>query len=438
MDADKRLALLPPRALPLIYFSYARVAFFAAALVVALDPIGAAGFFYHARMLALVHLVTIGWLSCSILGSIYIVGPFALRIALPARRADYVASAVAGVALAGVVVAFWRNVPSAVGLWGSLFVPVILFVGGRTVRALREAPVQPAIKLHIALAFANMILAAVFGILIAFDKTFHFLPGALLSNVFAHAHLAAIGWVGMMSVGVGYRLFPMILPAAMPEGRSLFASAILLEAGTLLVAVGLAARAALVTTAAAIVATAGFAAFLLHVRGMLQKPRPAPAARPSPDYGVLQSMAALACLAISIALGLYLAITPMSETTLRVALAYGVFGLVGFFGQLVAGMEYRLLPYFAWYWTFANSGFKESPSPHGMPLGGLQQLSFWLWVVAVPLLAAGLAVTLPLLVATGAWALVAAIVVGGIDAFAIARHAFRVPKGTEDVNHRGH
>src|SRR5512142_3081031 len=112
--ADKRLALLPPRALPLIYFSYARAAFLAAASAVALDPIGAAGFFYHARMLAIVHLVTIGWLSCSILASIYIVGPFALRIALPARPADYVACAAAGIALAGVVVSFWRNVPVAV------------------------------------------------------------------------------------------------------------------------------------------------------------------------------------------------------------------------------------------------------------------------------------------------------------------------------------
>jgi len=98
---------------------------------------------------------------------------------------------------------------------------------------------------------------------------------------------------------------------------------------------------------------------------------------------------------------------------------------------LVAGMEYRLLPYFAWYWTFANSGFKDSPSPHAMPLAGLQQLSFWLWLAAIPLLAAGLALTRPLVVAVGAWSLVAAVLAGGIDAAAIASHAFRVPEKTE-------
>jgi hypothetical protein len=33
-----------------------------------------AGFFYHSWMVAIVHLITLGWITCSILGAIYIVG----------------------------------------------------------------------------------------------------------------------------------------------------------------------------------------------------------------------------------------------------------------------------------------------------------------------------------------------------------------------------
>ena len=40
---------------------------------IALDARGVAGFFYHSRMLARVHLVTLGWLTASILGSLYMV-----------------------------------------------------------------------------------------------------------------------------------------------------------------------------------------------------------------------------------------------------------------------------------------------------------------------------------------------------------------------------
>ena len=78
-------------------------------------------------------------------------------------------------------------------------------------------------------SFVNVFGAATMGVLIGFDKVYHFLPGYVLANVFAHAHLAAIGWASMMVVGVAYRLLPMVLPAAMPKGPSLWISAALLD-----------------------------------------------------------------------------------------------------------------------------------------------------------------------------------------------------------------
>ena len=74
---------LPPRLLPVLYFGVAHVAFTLACLAVALAPRGVSGFFYHSRMLAIVHLVTLGWITASILGSLYVVGPVALRVWIP-------------------------------------------------------------------------------------------------------------------------------------------------------------------------------------------------------------------------------------------------------------------------------------------------------------------------------------------------------------------
>src|SRR5512138_1350644 len=140
-----RRALLPPRIVPLVYFGVARLALLAALLVAAREPVSVAAFFYHTPMLALVHLVTLGWLTCSILGSLYIVGPFALRIALPAGAADYVAATLASVAVAGTFLGFSWNRPSVVGWSGVLLVPSIVIVGTRVVRALGRAPVPGAV-----------------------------------------------------------------------------------------------------------------------------------------------------------------------------------------------------------------------------------------------------------------------------------------------------
>lgn len=421
--------MLPPRIIPLVYFGIARAALIAALVAAASDPVPIAAFFYHTRMLALVHLVTLGWLTCSILGSLYIVGPFALRIAMPAGVFDYLASALAGAAVIGTVAGFWWNHPSMVGWSGVLLVPPVSFVGARTLNALRRAPVQKAVTLHVAFAFLNFLLAAAAGIAIAFDKTRHVLPGSLLSNAYAHAHLAAVGWVGMMTVGIAYRLFPMVLPASMPEGRNLYASAVLLESGTLTLVAGLALRLTWATIGGALGVAAGFGAFLLQVRRMLSSRKPPPAALPRPDYGAWQSLVSVLFLVMTVAVGLSLSIAPMSEWTLRIGAAYGVLGLVGFFAQLVAGMEYRLLPYYAWYWAFANTDFQgPAPTPHEMPLRGFQRLAFFLWLGGVPLLAAGMLLARPRAVAAGALLLLGAVSLGAIDAIAIGLHAFKSPE----------
>ena len=51
-----------------------------ACLFAACWPDAVAGFFYHAWLIGLVHLVTLGWISFSILGTIYIVAPLALQM----------------------------------------------------------------------------------------------------------------------------------------------------------------------------------------------------------------------------------------------------------------------------------------------------------------------------------------------------------------------
>jgi hypothetical protein len=97
----------PPRLLPILYFGVAQAALILAFAAVAIDPAGVSGFFYHSRIVAVVHLITLGWITSSILGSLYLVGPIALRMPLPARRPDYAAFALVAIGLIGMVAHFW-------------------------------------------------------------------------------------------------------------------------------------------------------------------------------------------------------------------------------------------------------------------------------------------------------------------------------------------
>ena len=418
---------LPPRLLPVLYFSVAHVALALAFAAVALDPRGVSGFFYHARMLGTVHLVTLGWITASILGSLYIVGPVALRVWLPARWLDYTAFALVLIGIVGMVAHFWIQDYAGMA-WSAASVGTgIILVGVHVVRRLPQANLPGAVSAHLVLAFVNVAGAATMGMLIGFDKVYHFLAGYLLANVFAHAHLAAIGWAAMMVIGVAYRLLPMILPAQMPTGWRLWMSPVFLQVGVTGLFVSLLFRGRFVSVFGLTV-VAGFAAFLSQVIWMRRHPRPRPPGLRTPDPAVWHAAAAFASLVIASALGVWLSIAELSPATLRIAMAYGVFGLVGFLAQMIVGMEGRLLPLFAWYWAYANTGYKGPvPSPHEMPWRAGQELVFVLWLFGVPALAGGLAFDAVPFVSAAAWCLLAATLLDTMNVIRILRHAFVAP-----------
>src|SRR5205823_2641129 len=132
-------------------------------------PEAVAGFFYHSWLIALVHLVTLGWISFSIIGAFYIVGPLALRMEMPARRLDYVAYGFAIVGLIGMVGHFWIQEYGGMSWSAATIATGIVYMTIRIVAAVCRAKIQPAVKAHVVLACANFWIAASMGLLIALD-----------------------------------------------------------------------------------------------------------------------------------------------------------------------------------------------------------------------------------------------------------------------------
>ena len=418
------LALVPPTRLPLCYIGFAHLSLLVALTAVAVDPRAVSGFFYHPRMLGVVHLVTLGWISGSILGWIRVVGPLALRLAVPVTRGDYWACAFVAVGTSGMVSHFWLETYSGMAWSASMVLAGLLHAVARLAGPMRTAAVAGPIKVHLALAGLNLVLAGTTGVLIGIDKVTDIVPGTALSNVYAHAHLAAVGWASMMVVGVGYRLLPMVLPSAIPQGRALYASAILLEAGV----VGLVAT--LVTGwpgawCFAVCVAAGLAAFLAHVVWMTTHRRPPPARLARPDLGAVQAAHALLYLVATALCGVILAASGPAVWTTQLTMLYGVLGLLGFLAQMVVAMELRLLPLLAWYGAFARHGYTPPGlSAHALPAQPVAALAFGGWVVGLPVLSAGLSLDRVPLVGAGAWLLLGAVALNTAHAGWILRPLF--------------
>lgn len=406
---------MPARWVPLLYFAFGHLSLGLAFAAAAWRPEALAGFFYHPRLLAVVHLVTLGWVAGSILGAIHVVGPLALRAPLPVGRLDFVAFATFALGVMAMAGHFWIDEPRGMAAGAVVAALAVTHVSLRAMRAISRAPVPAEVRVHLVFAFGNAIAAALFGVVLGLNKVRPFLPGFVVSNVAAHAHLAAVGFATMTLMGSAYRLLPMMLPAAMPRGALVLTGAILVQLGVWgLFAVLVSGGVGVGVGLCAVVIVAGLGVFFTRVAWMLRHRRPAPSEMRRPDLGTLHAFVALAYLAVSAALGLVLAFAPASEQMLRLTLVYGVTGLVGFLAQVVVGVESRLIPLLGWLWGFADASHRRLPPPlHGLVDRPLHALVVLLWLVGVPLLALGFYGDRLSLVAGGGWTLLAAVALGG-------------------------
>ena len=133
--------LAPVSALPQWYFAVAHVAFASALGVLLVDPELAAGTFNHPKVIALVHLLTVGWLTGSILGAFYIVAPLALGMPMRVTAIDWVGFGCFAAGAAGMVSHFWIATYDGMAWSAILVVAAVGLVGGR---AARRAPAQPS------------------------------------------------------------------------------------------------------------------------------------------------------------------------------------------------------------------------------------------------------------------------------------------------------
>ena len=410
---------MPAPRLPLAYFAFAHVCLAAACATLSLHPALPAGYFHHPRMIAIVHLVTLGWITSSILGAFYIVAPLALRLPMPAGRRDWWAFAAHAIGVSGMVSHFWIGEYSGMAWSAALIVAAVLHVGIRALAGLRGAPVPWPVKLHVALAFLNMVAASLFGILVGLNRMFAWFAWSPMSAAFAHAHLAAVGWAVMMVIGLSYRLIPMLVPARMPAGASLAASAVLLEVGILALASGLLYRSVPVPLAAAII-VAGLGAFVRQVRGIVRHRLPPPAALPRPDWATWQTHVALLWLLIAAATGVVLTLPIPPAWTIALGWIYGTAGLVGFLSQIVIGIQGRLLPLHGWYRAMDAGGGPPRRSAHTLASPALARAILATWALGVPVLAAGLAAGRTLPISMGSALLLTGIALNGVQAVRIA------------------
>jgi hypothetical protein len=336
----------PPLRLPGEHFAAALLFWLlGAAGLVWVAPDLADGMFMLPRVVAVAHLFTLGWITTTILGALYQFLPVALQVPIRSERVAHLGFAlyVPGLLLFVFGLLTTRSEPMLTGavLFGS---GLLLFIGNLAA-TLRGAPERSLTWWALAGAAVFLFVTVFLGASLAGNLRWHYLGAERFLAMGVHIHVATMGWVMLVVVGVAHKLLPMFLLSHGASERPAWAALVLLSAGTgLLFALHHALTPGLTWAIAAMLA-AGVVAFFVQVGLFFRHRR-----KPTLDPGLRLAATAV------VFLGVALLIAPLhlhlGLSSPRVATAYVLALVLGGFSLFVAGHYYKIVPFLVWYHRF--------------------------------------------------------------------------------------
>jgi hypothetical protein len=234
------------------------------------------------------------------------------------------------------------------------------------------------------------VVAATLGMLLALDEERPLLGGSVLTNLGAHAHLAALGWVGITIVALSFRFLPAFLLPTIDLAAVARRLVVALAAAVAVAAALLLARSDVTWAAAGALAGLFLTYAILVLRLVASRRLPI-------DWTAWHAIAGAGWVGGAAVAGVALAtLGAGDELGARITAAYGVAGIVGWMSNLIVGVSHKLFPGFV---AAARGQRGRPPVPLavlGVP-GVLQRLVF------VCLNAGTLLLVLGLLGAAASW-----------------------------------
>lgn len=305
--------------------------------LVVVAPELANGLFFAPRVLALVHLFTLGWIVLSIFGALCQFLPVAVGRSLRSRAVAHLSFAAQTLGVAAFAAALasnsrWLLLAGA----ASLTLAFVSFAANliATLISVRERSLT---FFALAGAAVSLLITPAYGVVLAFDLH----DGGLVDRfgvVGQHAHVAIVGFVLMVMVGVAHRLLPMfLLTHGVPERGAWIATASMFGCAVVL-AIPWGGAARLVCAGA--LGCAGVVAFLVQAATFFRHRK-----RRAIDPGMRLAGAGLVGLALAVLLAPFALTRGMAD--LRLLTTYFVV-LLGAITLFVAGHYYKIVPFLVW------------------------------------------------------------------------------------------
>ncbi len=331
----------PPLVLPGEHFAAGLVFLVVGAIgLVAVAPELGAGMFFLPRVVAAVHLFTLGWIALSIFGALCQFLPVAIGTRLRWEPLAHVTFGLQVAGAAGFVGGLLRGEHALLGTGAAMLAAAFVLFAVNLAATLAQADERPVTWWALAVAAVFLVVTPLYGVLLALNLHDGRLGGDRFHLVAVHAHVAIAGIVLPVIVGVAHRLIPMfVLSHGASEKPAKVAVALLAAgAGVLALPVGL-------EPVAGALVGAGVLAFVVQAVLFFRTRM-----RRKLDPGMRLAAAGIAGLVAATALAPFALARGFSDLHLLAAYFVVLLGAIALF---VAGHYYKIIPFLVWYHRFS-------------------------------------------------------------------------------------
>jgi len=408
----------PPLSIPLRFMLTGLVTLWVGAAWFLFRPDLLVEYHYGPQIIALTHLIAIGFVGSVVMGVVYQMFPVVLGSIV--EGGNEVGGGAGGVRLyseklarrhywfhtigfVGMVAMFWIWNIKQVGHFGSVFATGVGIFAWNIWKTYKPHRVRHPVVFGVLSSVTWLVSAVLAGLYLASAKSWprisFFNP---LSQLHGHAHLALLGAFVILLVGASYRMLPMFLLSEIQSVKRAWVSLILLDVGL----VGLVPAMTLSLEWKCLFAwviCAGLGCFAMEARAIFGARK-----RRQLDLGLKVFLGALCMLGIVACFGVILSWPGRAPTEFLVQLE-NVYGYLAVFGVLTPAIQailLKVMPFLVWTRAYGHQvGIRPTPTLAEM---GSRQLQFGFAVCYVTgVLAAGLGIALKMSgVVQGAWLLV--------------------------------
>jgi len=407
------------------HFLIGTVSFLLASLFVVFNYEDLLGYHINGHVLAIAHLMILGWVSMIIFGALYQLIPVVMQVKLYSEK-------LAIITLVSLVIGLFFLIAAFLGykfqltnnfiVGGSLVIFAIILFAINTLLSALSSDEKSISKLYIAAAGGYLLLTVLMGLFIPINLTYNLLPLAHTQLMTTHIILGLAGWFLMLVIGVAAKLMPMFLIVHRTKENLLKWGFYLINGGIIVIFVTtfISGTPYLLNQISFISILAGFVLFLFFNYDVFSHRM-----RRKLDIGMKLSAIGLTMFAVSILsfVALYFSNGVFGLAVGRLEILAGLMLVYGFFTGLILGQTYKTLPFIIWLFYYQKLvGKQKVPLVADLYSDRLAEIHMYSFLLSIVLFVIGLLFSIKIVLLIAALAMLFTSLVYGFNVYKMIFH----------------